>query len=130
MIRSFLRTQSTSQRLPFLLLAALFIALIWSLHSSASKFEEGSQGASSSVACAEPIESPTPCCTEKPHHLFGTYYTVNQGLTAKLLLNNKGPNELVAQPTLFAGSGEAFNAPAVTVQGKSFQLIDHGGFCS
>jgi hypothetical protein len=49
---------------------------------------------------------------------------VNQGLTAKLLLNNKGPNELVAQPTLFASSGEAFNAPAVTVQGKSFQLID------
>src|SRR6266581_2814852 len=113
MIASSARAHSTVSGL--VLLAGLFIALSWSLHSSASKFEV------TSIAPAKPIESPTPCCADKPHHLFGTYYTVNNGLTAKLLLNNKGPNELIAQPTLFASSGERFDTPAVRVQGKSFQ---------
>jgi len=60
----------------------------------------------------------------KPHHLFGTYYSAKDGLTAKLLLNNKGPLPLVAKPTLIASNGDRFDAPEVIVEGRSFQMID------
>lgn len=70
------------------------------------------------------VESPTPCCTDNPHLLIGTYYSVKNGLSAKLLLNNKGPSDLIASPTLFSMSGLRWDAPSVTIPGESFRMID------
>ncbi|MDX6499709.1 MAG: hypothetical protein QOG23_2969 [Blastocatellia bacterium] len=75
-----------------------------------------------------PLESPTPCCKNKPHLLIGTYYSVKNGLAAKLLLNNKGPDPLTASPTLFSLSGQRFDVPPVTIDGHSFQMIDMSGW--
>jgi hypothetical protein len=125
MVASSRRTRLSGERVGSLLLVGLLLTLVWSLQSSASKFEvKRIESAALSSTIAEPIESPTPCCSDKPHQLMGTYYSINNGLTAKLLLNNKGPSPLVAQPTLFAMTGERFDTPAVTVDGQSFQMID------
>ena len=66
----------------------------------------------STPASAAPFGSyvtPQSCCAnddQKPHLLIGTYYSVKHHLTAKLLLNNKGPQPLAASPTLYSMSGE------------------------
>ncbi len=115
-----------SERVGFVLLATLTASLIWSLHSSASKFDETyrTEPASLNDAAPKPIQNPTPCCNDKPHLLVGTYYSVKNGLTSKLLLNNKGPDPLTASPTLLSMSGERFDVPPVTIDGQSFQMID------
>ncbi len=116
------------ERLGFLLFAAFIVALSWSLHSSASNSDVNltrkPATSDDSALLPEPVESPTPCCNDKPHLLVGTYYRVKNGLTAKLLLNNKGPDPLTASPTFFSMSGERFDAPPVTVDGQSFRMID------
>src|SRR6266852_4000092 len=116
------------ERTGLILLAALIASLVWSLHSSAAKFEDtlnrDTRTADYSLRLPEPMQSPTPCCNDKPHLLVGTYYSVKNGLTAKLLLNNKGPAPLTASPTLFNMSGEPFDAPPVIVEGQSFRMID------
>lgn len=54
----------------------------------------------------------------------GSYYTLKDNFTAKLLLNNKGPKPIEVLPTLFSMSGEKFEAPAVIVDGNTHQFID------
>ena len=49
---------------------------------------------------------------------------MKNGLSAKLLLNNKGPDPLTASPMLFSMSGQRFDVPPVTIAGQSFQMID------
>jgi len=119
--------RSSGERIGFLLLAAFFATLVWSLHSSASKsvsFKQGANRLNYSESLPAPTESPTPCCNDKPHLLIGTYYSAKNGLTAKLLLNNKGPDSLTASPSLFSMSGQRFDAPPVTVDGLSYKFID------
>jgi len=72
-------------------------------------------------------QDPPPCCgsdDNKPHVLVGSYYSVKHHLSAKLLLNNKGPRPLEARPTLFSMSGERFDAPAVIIDPESFRMMD------
>src|SRR5437870_6590133 len=120
--------KKSSERTGFVLLATLTVGLIWSLHSGASKSESsldrGTVDAGYSATLPGPVQNPTPCCNDKPHLLVGTYYSVKNGLNAKLLLNNKGPDPLTASPTLFSMSGERFDVAPVTVDGHSFQTID------
>jgi|GEM_PF-3154563 len=100
---------SSGERIGSLLLAAFLATLIWSLHSSASRSDtifNRPESSNYSGGLPTPIDSPTPCCNDKPHLLIGTYYDVKNGLTAKLLLNNKGPDPLTASPTLFSMSGQ------------------------
>src|SRR5437870_2115539 len=90
--------RSSGERLGLVLLTVFIGTLVWSLHSSASKsgINPICEPATSdySASLPKPVESPTPCCNDKPHLLIGTYYSVKDGLSAKLLLNNKGPNPL------------------------------------
>ncbi len=81
------------ERAGFVVLATLIASLAWSLQSSASKFDgtvKNDASTSESSRLPEPVESPTPCCNDNPHLLVGTYYSVTNGLNAKLLLNNRG----------------------------------------
>ncbi len=126
MFRSSRLNSLSGERLGLLLFAAFIGTLVWSLNSSAARpnINRDSATSSYSMTLAAPIESPTPCCNDKPHLLVGTYYSVKNGFTAKLLLNNKGPDPLTASPTLFSMSGQRFDAPPVTISGQSFQMID------
>jgi len=69
------------------------------------------------------------CCgggdaSENPHLLAGTYYTVTNGYSATLLLNNKGPAPIRVQPTLFSLEGERFNVPVTTVGANTHRFVD------
>jgi hypothetical protein len=72
---------------------------------------------------------PAGCCSaeegdNKPHLLAASYYSVKKNLSAKLLLNNKGPHTLEVKPTLFDLSGERYDISPIMVDGNSFQMID------
>src|SRR4051812_5845560 len=98
--------------LRLLVLFAFLGTLVWSFHTSASSYipSGGKLPWNELESLPAPVESPTPCCNDNPHLLIGTYYSVKSGLQAKLLLNNKGPDPLIASPTLFSMSGERFDA--------------------
>jgi hypothetical protein len=69
---------------------SLFASLSFILYSRASNLITPPTKAS------QPVQQD--CCGQddsKPHLLVGTYYSLKENLTAKLLLNNKGPNVLV-----------------------------------
>lgn len=73
------------------------------------------------------------CCSgeaddQKPHLLAGSYYTLKNNFSAKLLLNNKGPTPIEVQPTLFSLSGDRFDAPPVTVDSNSHRFEDFGAW--
>lgn len=81
---------------------------------------------------AAPTASPTPpvgCCggeegNNKPHLLAGSYYTLKNNFSAKLLLNNKGPLPIEVQPTLYSLSGERFAIPSVTVDANAHRFVN------
>src|SRR5712692_6065650 len=58
------------------------------------------------------------------HVLAASYYSVKGNLSTTLTMNNKGPQPLAVQPTLFSTSGQRLDLPGVTVEGNSFQVID------
>ncbi|HEX8071312.1 MAG TPA: hypothetical protein VF546_15255, partial [Pyrinomonadaceae bacterium] len=60
----------------------------------------------------------------KTHLLAATYYSLRADLRATLMLNNKGPQPLDVQPTIFSLSGARRFVPAVTLPGNSFRELD------
>jgi len=75
------------------------------------------------------------CCGEdgangKPHLLAGSYYSLKDNFSAKLLLNNKGPHPIDVQPTLFSLSGERFDAPSITVDSNSHRFEDFSAWAA
>jgi hypothetical protein len=103
--------------------ALLFNSATLSFHSSASELR-----ANTPDTAQDPPQDPPGCCGDeddnKPHWLAGSYYSVKDGLSAKLLLNNKGPNPIEVKPTLFSMGGEKYEVAPVTVDGDSFQMLD------
>jgi hypothetical protein len=77
-----------------------------------------------------PQDPPPPrCCgsdedEHKPHLLAASYYSLKNGLSSKLLLNNKGPRPLEVKPTLFSMNGERHEVAPMKVKGASFRVID------
>ncbi len=55
---------------------------------------------------------------------MGSYYSLQENQSAKLLLNNKGSLPLVAHARLFSMSGQRFDVAPVTVAPESFQMIN------
>ena len=55
---------------------------------------------------------------------MGSYYSTQNGLTATLLLNNKGGRALEVRPTIYNLSGQALEIPAVSVEAGSFRLVN------
>jgi|CXWL01.1.fsa_nt_gi hypothetical protein len=67
---------------------------------------------------------PTPDPNLAPHTLVGSYYTIDENIDAKLLLNNKGITQLEVQPTLYSADGQELVLPSVYVDAQSFRFIN------
>lgn len=61
---------------------------------------------------------------ETPHLLVGSFYTVEYGTEAKLLLNNKGIVPLEVRPTLYNLAGQSIEIAPVFVEPRSFRFIN------
>lgn len=60
---------------------------------------------------------------DTPHSLAASYYSVERGFDATLMLSNQGPHNMDIRVTLFAPSGVQFLAPPITLEGNTV-----GGF--
>src|SRR6266404_5834990 len=60
---------------------------------------------------------------DTPHSLAASYYSVERGFDATLMLSNQGPHNMDIRVTLFAPSGIQFSAPPITLEGNTV-----GGF--
>ncbi|MGH9929748.1 MAG: hypothetical protein ACREA9_11060, partial [Pyrinomonadaceae bacterium] len=58
------------------------------------------------------------------HVLPASYYNLRGKFATTLTLNNKGPEPLDIQPTLFSLNGQRLDVPPVTVDGTSFRVIN------
>ena len=56
--------------------------------------------------------------------MIGTYYTTEDGFRSALVLNNKGPNQIMVTPILHSKAGQTFTASPVTVDGESSREVD------
>lgn len=65
-----------------------------------------------------------PEATSTPHTLVGSYYTLENNIDAKLLLNNKGKDILEVRPTLYNSQGQQQEIPPVLVEPQSFRFIN------
>ncbi|MGI9069599.1 MAG: hypothetical protein ACR2HX_24735 [Pyrinomonadaceae bacterium] len=118
-------------RLATLFLLASLLAVPLVLYGS---FLASADANTSTLPAADPTSAqtaPTGCCSDeeedsKPHLLAASYYSVKKNLSAKLLLNNKGPRTLEVKPTLFSLGGERYDIYPITLEGNSFQMIDMG----
>lgn len=70
------------------------------------------------------LANPRPDEPSAYHTLPATYYSLKDDQTTKLTLNNKGPNPIAVQPTLFSPDGQRLDVPTVTVDGLSFVTLD------
>lgn len=74
------------------------------------------------------------CCgvqdtdADKPHLLAASYYSLNHGFTATLMLNNKGPKPIEVKPTLFSLDGQRLELQSITVEGMSFREVNMRDF--
>jgi hypothetical protein len=69
----------------------------------------------------------TPPHRDMSHVLAATYYSLQDGLAATLMLSNQGPHPMDIKIVLFNLGGERFDVPAVTVAPntvQSFELTD------
>ncbi len=62
--------------------------------------------------------------TQSPHTLVGGYYTIRNGLESKLLLNNKAPQPIEVQPTLYSKNGAILQIPPITIEPTSSQFVN------
>lgn len=132
-MRARLSSLSFISRLSLFAVCAAMIVLVLRLTSDSELIRRaGAQTSKADTAGsnAAPTEdtSQAGCCGDdennKPHLLAGSYYSVRNSLSAKLLLNNKGPQPIVVMPTLFSLSGERFDVTPVTVDPNNFRMID------
>ena len=112
----------------FFALATLVLALV-SIIPAQPPVKEGTEKLKSGRVVRRSQEPKVSCCggdegDNKPHTLAGSYYTLKNSFSAKLLLNNKGPSPIEIRPTIFAMSGEEFKPPAITIAGNSYEFIN------
>lgn len=58
------------------------------------------------------------------YKLTATYYTLREGLTATLMLNNKGPEAILATPTFYSLAGTRLRLAPITVPATSYIDVD------
>jgi len=102
---------------------AIFLFALWqSSPAIAGSSAAGSPGGPPGCGtCQEDADN-------KPHLLAASYYSLGDGMTATLMLNNKGPKPIEVTPTLFSLDGRRLELPPVTVDGSSFRELDMGDF--
>lgn len=111
---------------PFLLLV-IFIGLLFITATTGAELLSRSSTKTHVALNLIVTQNPPSCCGSddtKPHVLVGSYYSLKNHFSSKLLLNNKGPRPLEARPTLFSMNGERFDAPPVTIDPESFRMMD------
>src|SRR5262245_7589058 len=67
------------------------------------------------------------CCSNQPailRRMVGSYYTTEDGFKSTLILNNKGPNQIVVTPILHSQNGQTYTASPVGVGGQSSSEVD------
>jgi len=67
------------------------------------------------------------CCADQPailRRMIATYYTTEDGFKSTLILNNKGPNQIMVTPILHSRNGQTFTASPVAVGGLSSPEVD------
>ncbi len=67
------------------------------------------------------------CCSDQPailRRMVGTYYTTEDGFQSTLILNNKGPNQIIVTPILHSQNGQSYTASPVAVVGQSSLEVD------
>jgi hypothetical protein len=67
------------------------------------------------------------CCGDErvvPHRMIGTYYMTEDGFQSTLILNNKGPNQIMVTPILHNQEGQTFTGSPVAVGGQSSSEVD------
>src|SRR5262245_50837249 len=61
------------------------------------------------------------CCSSLPavrRRMIGTYYTTEDGFQSTLVLNNKGPNQIMVTPILHSQNGQTFTGSPVAGAGR------------
>lgn len=125
---------SAKRSLPTILSTVVILsAVALSLYRAPLQFAAAGANTPSADAPAALQGVPQSCCGgsggyDTPHLLAGSYYSVKNGLSAKLLLNNKGPRPIEVKPTLFSMGGEKYEVAPVVVEGNSFRLLDMRGW--
>lgn len=94
-----------------------FFVVTFSTHSQSQE-----QNSAENQHAAVPETSPTP--DDTPHTLVGSFYTVQNGVNARLLLNNKGTTLLEVRPTIYNLAGQALEIAPVTVEPQSFRFVN------
>ncbi|HXG67107.1 MAG TPA: hypothetical protein VNO70_18535, partial [Blastocatellia bacterium] len=61
---------------------------------------------------------------DKPHVLAASYYSLKGNLQSTLTLNNKGAQAVAVQPTLYSLAGARRDAAPVTVEARSYRVVD------
>lgn len=56
--------------------------------------------------------------------LTGTYYSLRDGLQASLMLNNKGPEPILANPTFYSMAGTRLQLASIVVPATSYLDVD------
>jgi len=67
------------------------------------------------------------CCSAHPpisRRMIATYYTTEEGFQSTLILNNKGPNQIVVTPILHSQKGQTFIASPIAVGGETSPEVD------
>jgi len=74
---------------------------------------------------AKRITTPSaPQHVELPHLLAASYYSLNGGLNATLMLSNQGPHSMSIGVNLFSLTGARLTAPTITLEGNTFRGFD------
>lgn len=89
-----------------------------------TKVNANNVGGSSSAQESPPKK--TPKDPNQPHLLAASYYSVENNLTATLMLLNQTPEPITAEPRLYSTFGERLRVPAVTIEPHMFRSIDLG----
>ncbi|MEP6903208.1 MAG: hypothetical protein ABJA66_15775, partial [Actinomycetota bacterium] len=111
---------SVLSRLSFLFVIFFTFAFVFSNYTSSQSKSKDEKEFVQKESQPKSVVDPTPT----PHNLVGSFYTLDYGTDAKLLLNNKGNTQLEVQPTLYNKQGQELQLPPVTVEPQSFRFIN------
>ena len=118
----FVKFSIRSKQAPLLALvvAGVITALVWSVNGFA-------RSRSSAHGVNPAKKEQRGCCSDQPatpRRMIGTYYTTEDGFQSTLILNNKGPNQIMVTPILHSQTGQTFTASPVAVGSQSSPEVD------
>lgn len=121
MPQKFFLSRTTRTRVLFSAASLCVLSFFWLFHFDGSHVSIAGNGEGGNAAGQAFQDDPE---ASKPHWLVGSFYSTQNGLTATLLLNNKGSQPLEVRPTLYNLHGQAIDIPPVTVDPASFRFVN------